>query len=162
MKKMITVLSFLVAASAFAATSQLVTATLNVVDPVQDIVLSVTTTALTIGEVPIIAGTSKDSNEIDVQVSGTQAKAATVTMPEKVALTGPGGSYDANIVIGNVTGGAVTTAANEHKITTTGALGNGTASVTPMIAKTKAKLDIVGTEKPGIYTGNMTISAQYN
>lgn len=163
MKKMVTILSFLVAASAFAATNQLITATLNVVDPVQDVVLSVTTTALTMGEVPIIAGTSKESNVIDVEISGTQAKAASITMPEKVTLTSSGGaSYDADIVIGSVTGGAVTTAANTHTIQTTGDLGNGTSSVTPMVAKTKAKLDILGTEKAGVYTGNMTISAQYN
>lgn len=163
MKRMITILSFLVAASSFAATNQTINATLNVVNATSEVVLSVTTTALTIGDVPIIAGTTKESNKIEVKVTGTQAKAAKVTMPDKVKLTSAGGAaYDAGILVDNVKGGAVTTAGGTHTILSSGKLGDGAKNIASLTADTKAKLDISGTEKPGVYTGNMTISAQYN
>lgn len=163
MKRMITILSFLVAASSFAATNQTINATLNVVNTTSEVVLSVTTTALTIGDVPIIAGTTKESNVIGVEVTGTESRSATITMPEKVKLTSAGGAaYDAEILITNILGGTINTAGGTHTLLSSGNLGDKGMNIATLKADTKAKLDISGTEKPGVYTGNMTISAQYN
>lgn len=163
MKKMLLVLSLVAVSTAYSATSQLLKATLTVVDPASEVILTTNTRAMQFGTVPIVNGGSASSNDVNLKVSGTSAKVAKMSFPDKADLLVKGGTAKLPVqyIVSNTVEGTLVTAGGVHTITSKGNLGDGTTGKV-MSTDLKATMALNGKETAGLYEGTVTVDAQYN
>lgn len=154
MKKLITIASLLIASASYAASEVTINATLNVIDPTQDVLVSFDTTALDFGTEVITANTFS-SNTMNIKVTGTEIKAASLVFPQMVDITNGTETINTSIVVGSVTGGTASTSGSDHKIT------SGASSEPNMSVPLNAQMILAGNEAPGLYSGTMNVVAQY-
>ncbi|MGL5656739.1 MAG: DUF4402 domain-containing protein [Fusobacteriaceae bacterium] len=163
MKKMLLVLSLVAVSTAYSATNQLLKATLTVVDPASEVILTTNTRAMQFGTVPIVNGGNASTNDVTLKISGNNAKSAKMSFPDKGTLTVKGGKETVDIlyITSNIVEGALTNTGGVQTITSKGNLGDGTTGNT-MSTDLKATMALNGKEAAGLYEGTVTIDAQYN
>lgn len=164
MKKNLLVLSLVMASVTFAATNQLLKATLTVIDPAHDVILNTTSTVMQFGTVPIIDGTIANSTKVTLSVTGDNSRAATMTVPAKSELTLKGRTekIEVEYLLDNPQGGAIAkNVGGKHTLQSTSTLGDGTVG-NGMSADLMGNMTLNGKEKEGLYEGAITIEALYN
>lgn len=163
MKKMLLVLSLVVVSSAYSATNQLLRATLRVVDPAKEVILTTSTTAMQFGTVPIVNGGNASSNPVTLTLAGNNAKGAQMSFKDADKLTVKGGTetIDIQYLTSSPVEGNVTTVSGIHTMTSTGNLGDGTVGKA-MSVNVTATMALNGREVAGLYEGTLTVDAKYN
>ena len=161
MKKILCVLSLVAVSSAYSATNQMLKATLTVVDPASEVILTVSEKAMRFGTVPIVAGGTVESSPVTLKIVGNGTREAQMSFPVISNLTLRGGTETLNIkyVVADIKGGTEKSTSTTYTIVSTGNLGGGTAALSTEL---KATMALNGTETSGLYEGIVTVDAKYN